>query len=367
MLRLKVRMIIICLILRKSRITFSAYNVEIIMKKILVIIALTIAVAAASACSRTDAFYKDTRVIMGTYVTITAVKGGLSDKQVSDAVNAGFAEISRVDALMSTYKPESQLSMINANAGVAPVKVDTEVIDNVEDAVKIARLTGGAFDPTVGPVVRLWKIGSDDAHVPDPADIKKAVQLVGYENIVVDRGAGAVFLKKKGMSIDLGGIAKGYAADRAVEAMKKKGVKGGIVAVAGDLKLFGRRPDGSPWIVGIQHPRVKDGVLAKVGITDAATSTSGDYERFFFKDGVRYHHILDPRTGYPARGLISVTVIAKQSWLADSMTKMFVMGPVKAKEFAAAHPEIETLMVDSEGKTFATGRFKGIEVAPVTP
>lgn len=338
------------------------------MRNIIKIIAfLLMAVATASACSRTDALYKDTRVIMGTYVTITAVKDGLSDKQVLDAVNAGFSEITRVDALMSTYKPESQLSNINDNAGIAPVKVDAEVIDNVEDAVKIARLTEGAFDPTVGPVVRLWKIGSDEAHVPDPDDIKKAIKLVGYENIIVDRGAGTVFLKKKGMSLDLGGIAKGYAADMAVEAMKKRGVKGGIVAVAGDLKLFGRRPDGSPWTVGIQHPRIKDGVLAKVEITDAATSTSGDYERFFIKDGVRYHHIIDPRTGYPARGLISVTVLAKQSWLADSMTKMFVMGPEKAKAFAAAHPEIETLMVDSEGKTFGTGRFKGLEIAPVKP
>lgn len=335
--------------------------------KIIVFLLIVIAVAVLSACTRADSLYKDTRVIMGTYVTITAVKDGLPDKQVLDAVNAGFAEINRVDALMSTYKPESQLSQINANAGIAPVKVDSEVIDNVEDAIKTARLTGGAFDPTVGPVVRLWKIGSEDAHVPDPAEIKKALQLVGYENIVVDREAGTVFLKKKGMSIDLGGIAKGYAADMAVEAMKKRGVKGGIVAVAGDLKLFGRRPDGSPWTVGIQHPRVKDGVLAKVEITDAATSTSGDYERFFIKDGVRYHHILDPKTGYPARGLISVTVLAKQSWMADSMTKMFVMGPEKAKAFALAHPEIETLMVDSEGKIFGTGRFKGIETTQVKP
>lgn len=338
------------------------------MKKIIKIVSfLLIAVSATSACTRTEGLYKDTRVIMGTYVTITAVKDGLTDKQVSDAVNAGFTEINRVDMLMSTYKPESELSRINACSGIAPVKTDPEVIDTIEYAVRIAKMTDGAFDPTVGPVVRLWKIGGDDARVPDPAEIKKALPLVGYENIVLDRGDGTVFIKKKGMSIDLGGVAKGYAADLAVDAMKKKGVRGGIVAVAGDLKLFGRRPDGKPWSIGIQHPRVKDGMLAKIELTDAATSTSGDYERFFIKDGVRYHHIMDPKTGYPARGLISVTVIAKQSWMADSLTKIFVMGPEKAKVFAAEHPEIETLMVDSEGKTFATGRFKGLEIAPVKP
>lgn len=338
------------------------------MKIIIITSFLLIAVAATSSCSRTDALYKDTRVIMGTYVTITAVKDGLTDKQVMDAVNAGFAEINRVDALMSTYKPESQLSRINAGAGIAPVKADPEVLDTIEDAVRIAKMTDGAFDPTVGPVVRLWKLGGDEARLPEAAEIEEALPLVGYENIVLDRGAGTAFIKKKGMSIDLGGVAKGYAADLAVDAMKKKWVRGGIVAVAGDIKLFGRKPDGNPWSIGIQHPRETGGVLAKVEITDVATSTSGDYERFFIKDNVRYHHIMDPKTGYPARGLMSVTVVAKESWLADSMaTGFFVMGPERARRFAEAHPEIETLIVDSGGRVSATGRFKGIEIAPAKP
>lgn len=339
------------------------------MEKIIKIISfILITVAATSACSRTDGLYKDTRVIMGTYVTITAVKDGLTEKQVTDAVNAGFSEITRVDELMSTYKPESELSRINAGAGIAPVKAEPEVIDTIADAVRIAKMTDGAFDPTVGPVVRLWKIGGDDARLPEAAEIKKALRLVGYENIVVDRGAGTVFIKKKGMSLDLGAIAKGYAADLAVDAMKKKGVRGGIVAVAGDLKLFGRRPDGSPWKVGVEHPREKEGILAKLELTDVATSTSGDYERFFIKDGVRYHHIMDPKTGYPAKGMMSVTVVAKESWLADSMaTGLFVTGPEKARRLAETHPEIETLMVDSGGRVFATGRFRGIETAPVKP
>ena len=140
------------------------------------------------------------------------------------------------------------------------------------------------------------------------------------------------------------------------------------MACAGDLKLFGKRPDGKPWSVGIQHPREKDTLMAKVDVTDRAVSTSGDYERYFIKDGVRYHHIIDPATGYPARGLVSVTVMAKDSWLADSLaTGLFVLGPKKAWVVANAHPEVEVLMVGSDGKVMATGRFRGVAVKPVKP
>lgn len=335
------------------------------------LVAASAALAAAlsfAACSRlggsSGGIYKDTRVIMGTYITITAAGKGLTEEQATRAINAGFAEVTRVDELMSTYKPQSQLSEVNREAGIKPVKVDPEVIEDTEQALATARATGGAFDPTIGPLVSAWKIGGKDARIPTQAEIDKARALVDYRQVVVDRANGTVFLKKKGMSLDLGGVAKGYASDRAVEAMKKAGVKGGIVACAGDIRAFGTRPDGSPWGVGIQHPRDKDAVIARVELRDAAISTSGDYERYFIKDGVRYHHILDPRTGYPARGLMSLTVIAKQSWKADSMTKMFVMGPEKAKAFAAAHPEVEVLMVDSQGKIFGTGRFaKGLPKA----
>ncbi|MGA2193136.1 MAG: FAD:protein FMN transferase [Nitrospirota bacterium] len=302
---------------------------------------------------------------MGTYVTITADADGKTDEEVRSAVDAAFGEVTRVDVLMSTYKPESQLNEINAHAGISPVKADPEVIENVKDAVYVAAVTGGAFDPTVGPLVKLWKIGSENARLPSPGEIERAKALVDYRQIKIDEEQGTIFIAKKGGSIDLGGIAKGYASDRAVESLKKSGIKGGIVACAGDLKVFGLRPDGRPWRVGIRHPRDKEALLAKVDLTDAATSTSGDYERYFIKDGVRYHHIIDPSTGYPARGLISVTVIAKESWRADAMCKLFVMGPEKGYKLALEHPEIEVLMVTSEGKILATGRFKDMKIGPV--
>jgi thiamine biosynthesis lipoprotein len=303
---------------------------------------------------------------MGTYVTITAVTDGKTDDEARGAVDAAFDEITRVDTLMSTYKPESQLSEVNRMAGVRPVRVDPELIDTVQDAVYVSRLTGGAFDPTVGPLIKLWKIGSDEAALPASEAIDRVRGLVNYTQIELDRARSTVYIKKRGMSIDLGGIAKGYASDRAVAALKARGIRGGIVACAGDLKLFGSREDHKPWSVGIQHPRDKEGLLCTLSLNDAATSTSGDYERYFMEGGVRYHHILDPKTGYPARGLISVTVLAKDSWLADAIaTGLFVMGPEKAYRLSQVHPEIEVLMVTDKGGILATGRFKQMNIGPV--
>jgi len=334
----------------------------------LLVAAIVTAALSLQSCAGGAAPYKETRTIMGTYVTITAARGGLTGEAVRDAAGKAFGEVERVDALMSTYKPDSQLSRINGNAGVGPVKVDPEVAETVGMALDIARETGGAFDPTVGPLVKLWGIASRAARVPSQGEIDSALKLVDYNQVVVDRGSSTVFITRPGMSIDLGGIAKGYAADRAVEALMKAGIPGGIVAVAGDLRLFGAHDDGSPWTVGVQHPRAKSTVLARFALSDRAISTSGDYERFFIRDGVRYHHIIDPRTGYPARGLMSVSVLADSSCLADSLaTGLFVMGPVKAMEFAKSHPEIDTLLVTSKGEKMATGRFRDMETAPVKP
>ncbi len=335
------------------------------MKKIL---CLLICLFAVCSCARGNGLYTETRVIMGTYVTITLNRSGKTEDELAKTAGDAFARITRVDDLMSTYKPMSNLSRINAASGIAPVPADPEVIENIEDASYVSRLTGGAFDVTVGPLVNAWEIGSKDAHIPSPGTIKRALSLVGRQNIVVDRKAGTVFLKKRGASIDLGAIAKGYASDRAVAALLEDGIKGGIVACAGDIKTFGTKPDGSPWTVGIQNPRGPEGaVVAKLPLTDTAISTSGDYERFFIKDGKRYCHIMDPHTGYPASGLMSVTVLAKDSWLADSMgTALFVLGPKKAYALALKHPELEVLMITDSGKVLATGRFRGMKIAPVT-
>ncbi len=334
------------------------------MKKLLY---LPIVLLLIASCARGNGLYTETRVIMGTYITITLDRSGMTDDGLAKAAGDAFARITKVDNLMSTYKPMSNLSRINTNSGIAPILADPEVIENIDDASYVSSLSGGAFDITVGPLVNVWEIGSKKAHVPSPETIKKTLPLVGWRGIVVDKKAGTVFLKKRGASIDLGAIAKGYASDRAVAALLEDGIKGGIVACAGDIKVFGKKPDGSAWSVGIQNPRGPEGsVIAKLPLTDMAISTSGDYERYFFNDGKRYCHIIDPHTGYPASGLMSVTVLAKDSWLADSMgTTLFVLGPAKAYALALKHPELEVLMITDSGKILATGRFKGMKIAPV--
>lgn len=330
--------------------------------------ALIAAALSLPSCTGGGTPYKETRTVMGTYVTITAARDGLPEEAVRAAVGKAFGEIERVDALMSTYKPESELSRVNKHAGMGPVKVDPEVADTVGMALDIARETGGAFDPTVGPLVKLWGIASKGGRVPSPGDIEATLGLVDYTQVVVDWQASTVFIKKPGMSMDLGGIAKGYASDRAAESLVKSGIPGGIVAVAGDLKLFGTHEDGTGWAVGIQHPRDKSKVMARFELSDRAISTSGDYERYFIKDGIRYHHIIDPRTGYPARGFMSVSVLSQASYMADSLaTGLFVMVPDKAFAFAKAHPELDVMMVKSDGEKMATGMFRDMETAPVEP
>jgi len=334
------------------------------------LLALLAAAVTVSLVGCGDGLYKETRTIMGTYVTITAERGELPEILVRAAVRDAFGVLERVDRLMSTYKPDSELSEVNRMAGVRPVLVSMETAETVRMALETAAMTDGAFDPTVGPLVRLWNVSAKDAEVPPDGEIQTAGGLVGYKDVELSHGpeGTTVFIKRKGMSLDLGGVAKGYAADLAAEALMESGIPAGIVAVAGDLRLFGRRPDGSLWHIGIKHPREREDLLTKLDISDAGVSTSGDYERFFMKDGVRYHHIIDPRTGYPARGLISVSVAARTSSLADPLaTALFVMGPGKARDFANSHPEIGVLAVTDEGETFATGRFRGLAMEPVNP
>jgi len=275
--------------------------------------------------------FKKSKILMDTYCSITVVAP--SADVARDAIDAGFKEIERLDHLINYYSPESELSMINKNAGIMPVRVSPETLNLIEKSVYIAKITGGAFDPTVSPLLRLWRFEDrgKDHGVPSKDAIEKALRLVDYRKIQIEHEKSTVFLEDRGMEIDLGGIAKGYAADRAVEAIKEKGITAALVAVAGDIRGYGTRD----WKIGLQNPRpVADNkkpwedVIATLQLKDKAISTSGDYQRYFIKDNRRYHHILDPHTGYPAdTGLISVSVIATEGYLSDSLaTAVFVLG-----------------------------------------
>jgi thiamine biosynthesis lipoprotein len=276
--------------------------------------------------------YKDTRLLMDTAVTITV--SSASEAEAEAAIEAAFAELKRIGALIDFFDPKSELSAVNAAAGIAPVKVSPETLELVKAALDAASATDGAFDPTVGAVSVLWDFAKKTR--PPDAEIKQRLHLVDYRKVVLDAAASTVMLKERGMLMDLGGIAKGYAADRAAAVLSARGIKSALVACAGDIRAMGRRPDGGKWRVGIRAPRGDRNNLAGVlALENISVSTSGDYERYFIENGVRYHHILDPRTGYPARGFQSLTVAAPLGVTTDSTsTALFVLGPERAQAAA---------------------------------
>jgi FAD:protein FMN transferase len=269
---------------------------------------------------------KRAQVLMGTMVEITAVAPNETLAQA--ALTAGFHEIRRIEALISTWIETSELSRVNRAAGMEPIGVSDETFYLLAKALEIADYTEGGFNIAIGPAVRLWNI-PEAPRIPSGMELEIAAQYVDYRRIHLDASSRSVFLEKPGMRIDVGGIGKGFAAEKAAAVMRRVGASGGLVAVSGDFRVFGKRADGTAWPIGIQHPRQDGSVLAMLDSTDEAISTSGDYERFFIKDGVRYHHILDPRTLQPARLCQSVTIVAPDATVADALaTGVFVMGPV---------------------------------------
>ena len=284
---------------------------------------------------------------MGTLVKITAV--ARSESLAQTAATAGFAEIHRLEELLSTWIPTSDLSRVNTSAGVMPVSVSPETMTVVQGAFQVAELTDGGFNIAIGPAVDAWNV-IEGRRIPTDSELEALRPLVDLQAVDVDVRKQTIYLGKAGMRIDVGGIGKGYAADQAVEALRRAGAIAGVVALSGDIKTFGRLPGGKMFPVGIQHPRKDGSVLAWIDLQDEAISTAGDYERFFEREGVRYHHILDPHTLQPARRCQSVTVIAREGIWADGLdTGIFVMGIDSGMRLVEAMPDVEAIIVDHEG------------------
>ncbi len=321
------------------------------------IIALAAITFIAGCASRGPKTVQKTEAIMGTDVTITVVAPTVTEGEA--AIDAGMNELKRLDALLSLYKDSSEISRINMAAGKRPVRVSPETIEVVEDALKVSRLSGGVFDVTIGPLVVLWQMKLKEGKVPTDEEIARIRPLVNYRNIVIDKKASTIFLKKPGMIMDLGGM-KGYTADRAAAVIKARGIDNAIIAVAGDIWVLGHRDDGKPWRIGVQHPRDKEKTVAVLDLSDKYISTSGDYERFVIREHKRYHHIIDPRTGKPSRGVISVTLIGDKGALIDPLCKApFILGPeegLKIVKKAGA----EAIIVDDRMKVYATDGIKAM-------
>lgn len=284
---------------------------------------------------------------MGTLVKITAV--ARSESMAQAAATAGFAEIHRLEELLSTWISTSELSRVNTSAGMMPVSVSSETMTVVQGAMQVAEMTDGGFNIAIGPVVEVWNV-IDGRRIPTEPELKALRPLLDLKAVHVNVRERTIFLEKTGMRIDVGGIGKGFAADQAVMAMKKAGALAGVVALSGDIKTFGQLPGGRKFPVGIQHPRKEGEVLVFIDLEDEAISTAGDYERFFERDGVRYHHILDPKTLQPARSCQAVTVIARDGIWADGLdTGIFVMGAELGMHLVEALPDVEAIIVDYEG------------------
>ncbi len=300
---------------------------------------------------------KRAQMLMGTLVQITVVAP--SEAQAQAAATAGFQEIRRLEDLLSTWIPTSELSRVNDAAGQEPVVVSPDTLLIVQRSLDIARMTNGGFNIAIGPAVQAWSV-TEQQRVPSERELAAVLPLIDLAQVHLNGNAGTIFLARPGMRVDVGGIGKGFAADRAVAVMQRVGAIAGVVALSGDIKTFGRMPDGHPFAFGIQHPRKEGALLARLDLQDEAISTAGDYERFFERAGIRYHHILDPTTLQPARGCQSVTIVATEGVMADGLdTGIFVMGPEAGMALIEQLPGVEGVIVDSEGRVLVSSGLKG--------
>lgn len=274
-----------------------------------------------------EAMPPQTQLHLGTVCTIN-----LFDQGSTELYGQMFQKLKGIEQAFSVNLSDSAVSQINQSAGIAPVVVPQEVIYVLQEALRIAERTGGAFDPTIGPLVDLWDIGGDNSQVPSQQAIDHARSLVDWRLVEIDSQRGTVYLPKQGMALDLGGIAKGYAADELVAIAQEAGIQQALFDLGGNIYAFGTKADGTPWRVGVKDPAQPGGSPAlALAVQDRSVVTSGMYERFFEQEGIRYHHILNPATGYPVwNDIQSVTIVSKSSLLADALsTSVFVLGREK--------------------------------------
>jgi len=294
------------------------------------------------------AWFQREEAIMGTRI---AVELWATDPELAQrGIDAVMADMHRTDRLMSTYKPESQLSQVNAHAFDRPVQVDADIIEVVEKSLEYSRLSDGIFDITYASVGYLYDYRAQ-LH-PTDEQIAAALQAIDYRQLQVDREARTIRFLRPGMRIDLGGFAKGWAVDRGVEILRALGIEHAMVNAGGDTRLLGDRR-GKPWIVGIRDPRRDGAVVTRIPLSDEAISTSGDYERYFEQDGVRHHHILEPGTGKSPSDVRSVTVIGPNATRTDGLTKpIFILGVERGMQYVQRVGDVEAVIVDSQGQVY---------------
>lgn len=271
-------------------------------------------------------------------------------------IDLAVAEISRIEKLLTTFSNDSVTFQINENAGIQPTVVPKEVFDLIFRCQMISKMTQGAFDISYGSIdKKFWNFDLNMTSLPDKDLAKKAVELINYENIILNETDKTVFLKNKGMRIGFGGIGKGYAAECAKIILQQNGIESGIVNAAGDLTAWGYQENGEAWTIGIADPNKKESVFSTFNITNTSVATSGNYEKFVIIDGKKYSHTIDPKTGYPISGIKSVTIIAENAEIADALaTPVTVMGIEVGLNFINQIPNIGCIIIDDYDKTYSS-------------
>ncbi|MBI5143869.1 MAG: FAD:protein FMN transferase [Candidatus Omnitrophica bacterium] len=314
-------------------------------------------------------FRNDTKIIdlqkplMGSMVQIKAPVDERQDEgMVGGAIRKAFEEIERIERIFSTYKEDSDISRINRLKPDEALKVQDEVFDLIEESIEFNKKTRGAFDITVKPLVDLWNGAKTKNVIPTDEQIKNALARIGSQDIILDRVHSTISFKKEGMALDMGGIAQGYATDRAIRILKENGIEDAIVNLGGDMYCLGRKSKADLWKVGIQHPRKKNELYLEIKLEDKAINTSGDYEKYFMLNGKRYSHIIDPRTGYPIGDkTVSATIIAADCTSADALaTALCVLGQ-EGMDIINSMKDVDAILIFKEGDRLKMEMSEGVK------
>lgn len=305
-----------------------------------------------------EKLFKRGMKLMGNHFELSVIA---TDEAWADkCIDAGVAEIQRIEKLLTTYSDDSETNQVNRQAGIAPVRVSQETFDIIDRSLRISRLTQGAFDISYGSVdKRLWNFDPSMESLPDPATARQMVRLINYRNIILNKDDMTVFLKEAGMKIGFGGIGKGYAAERSKTVMQQRGAVSGIVNASGDLTVWGQQPDGKPWTIGIVNPNAVGQVFSYLEVVNMAIATSGNYEKYVMIGGKRYSHTINPRTGLPVTGIKSVTILCPNAELADAMaTPVMIMGIRPGLDMIDQIKDIEAILIDDEDRIYTSKNIR---------
>lgn len=293
--------------------------------------------------------FKRTQILLGTVVEIQIRDE--DEQKAENAIKKAFAEVKRIDDLFTTYNEESPVWKINNNSDTL-MKVDDEIYNLLVLCDSVTQLSDGCFDVSLDNLTKAWGFYSDNPHLPNNTAIDSALNSSGWNNIQLKENQ--ILTRRKNVGLNFGAIAKGYAVDKAIDVLKNFGIKEALVNAGGEIRVFG-----NDWLIGIQHPREINSIIKKLKLRDISVATSGDYEQYFEKDGIRYHHIINPKTGYPAKGLQSVSVTNKSNAFADALaTAVFVMGKEKGIKLIESINDTEAMIIDDEGKIFYSSGFE---------